>query len=759
MKLEGYMTNHSLCGAERVHNDPKTVDDGLIESVWAYAQTKTCHIGVQLKKPYIAVFWLNAKQLSPQTQVKNRQHVIHRWESRFQQHCLFAAVNTHKRTGPTSRMASVIRLLPCKKIERNTRPYADLLGSIMQKRFLQAFRTVTYLYFIAILFVFTFARSSLTLSRALSLYISISIVLFMFKLVLRSEPLLCPSIFTEVYAKLLSPTSYITLLLHLLSGYFYFKGPLVPKMELYEIRFAEPSKLPEGIPASLALHKTDKWLLLNEKYSYMVTFIILLSIIHSIVFVAGNLNVLELSPHENGRSLIQRLRNRLRYGYKPAFLSWALCLCVCPLIYYTCGRSLVLKAAHFLLFTTSAQSVIELSGFEPSSLLCSVNALLLCLFWYFSYESFMTYEALGPLHRGKTISEFVAADKNGTLVDGLARNPGQLSALTAWFELLVIAEHDANRRKSIYSDVDGEPVIWEQMHRSFQKLIEGHISELAPESKQEKAEPGADQKALRSTAAPTTVTAFLQELKGNNSAEILKSNLTETSNKASSYDVSGALPSIFKQTSAFEKKVSSFSKRLELQSNSRADRARGLLLKFASSLRTSTYSLAARFLATKFGLIFRKTVTRSLNMKIRHHQTTCFALRAMARMITRSLHEDELGYVQSTIAPTLASLDALATLLETMCRNPPVDWTDVSVKSGKAKPDISIASSLASEVTGSFAEILEVFEPYMDNLQVTDLVRSRARRTISLKGIASTEAKKAHDKLVADKVRSNYTNC
>lgn len=608
----------------------------------------------------------------------------------------------------------------------------------MKKRFYQASRTVTYLCCIVIIILSVFARDCLTLPRALSLFYCYGIVLLMYKLVLRSQPLLCSSVFTEVCAKLLSPLSYVTLLLHLLSGCFYFRGPLVPKMELYVTKVAEPSKLPEGIPASLALHKTDKWLVINEKFTYMLTFIALLAIYNSVIFVARNQNVLQLDPRENGQPLIQRLRNRLRSGYMQALLSWALCFFVCPLIYFTLGRSVSLTAAHRLLFDRSAQSVIELSGFNPSSLLFPVCAIPLSLFWYFSYQTFMTYSALGPLHRGKTVSSFVTADKNGTLVDGLARNPGRLSGLTAWYELLVIAEHDADRRKSIYSDVDGERVIWEQIHQNFQALIEGHIDKLVPKNaKKCKTHNSADHKASQNTAS-MTVTAFLQSQTGTSSADILIPNTTESKDKNTN-DASGVNSSIFKQSSALSRKLSGISKKLEFTSTSRAERARGLLLKFAHRLKKSGNSLIAKLLATKSGMVFRRTVKRSLDMKICHSQTTTFALHAIARMITRSLHEDELGYVQSTIAPTLASLDALATLLETLCRNPPVDWTDVLVKAGSVKPDSSPASLLAAEVIDSFAEIFEVFEPYMDNLQITDSVRSRARRATSRNGIADAK--------------------
>lgn len=88
-------------------------------------------------------------------------------------------------------------------------------------------------------------------------------------------------------------------------------------------------------------------------------------------------------------------------------------------------------------------------------------AFLLGCTWESAHAAFNIYFAQEPIKDGKTISE-KSPDPNGTLVSGL-KSPGLLTQVMAFAELVFISHNSPARRKSIFTDIDRKPTIWEQI--------------------------------------------------------------------------------------------------------------------------------------------------------------------------------------------------------------------------------------------------------------------------------------------------------
>lgn len=97
-------------------------------------------------------------------------------------------------------------------------------------------------------------------------------------------------------------------------------------------------------------------------------------------------------------------------------------------------------------------------------------AFLLGLIWESAHVAFDVHFSQEPIKEGKTISE-KSPDPNGTLVSGL-KSSGLLTQVMAFSELVFIANNSPARRKSIFTDVNRKPTIWEQILKECLVVIE-----------------------------------------------------------------------------------------------------------------------------------------------------------------------------------------------------------------------------------------------------------------------------------------------
>ncbi|RMD39753.1 hypothetical protein DV735_g5367, partial [Chaetothyriales sp. CBS 134920] len=108
-----------------------------------------------------------------------------------------------------------------------------------------------------------------------------------------------------------------------------------------------------------------------------------------------------------------------------------------------------------------------LVGMLPRSFLL---AMILGLTWEISCFLFLAYMATPPSNKGKPLSDF-SKDANGTLLIGLRAKRGLIKTFAFW-ELAIIAESQAERRRAIFDDID-RPTgpVWASMLDEALKVI------------------------------------------------------------------------------------------------------------------------------------------------------------------------------------------------------------------------------------------------------------------------------------------------
>lgn len=616
--------------------------------------------------------------------------------------------------------SSVIRILPRQKIERHTVPYAQVLSRALTTRALQA----SFVIFLAVL-AWAPISSVLFPSNSvkgilLTFALSVFPVLLRTKLLLSAEAPVYASAAVEFERGLFSKQFAVTSACYFLSVFVFFKGAVSSSVALYTIQRAQFSERPQGIPANLPLHQTDQWYSIHQSYLYVYGFSYLVAFLASLY--EGKRFVLDCDPKEVGMRPLRRVLNRLN-KLKTTLILFIAVAALWPVVYIAGGRWLLFKYLTFGIWST-----VELSHLQWLDLMLPVKLLPLVLLWTAGQEVLMSYLSVGPTRQGKPISCLAPSDWNGTLVNGMAREPGTLSARFAWWELLYIAEHLESRRKSIFADVDTDRVIWDEISAQIVALLTAHIGVLQKSTKELVKAPKNEQAAKEGA---------LKEIHLSSTAEILKGHLSSEVD----HDVFGdpkkvdvqppTKTNLFKPQSALEKKLAGIVSRLETDSHARADSMRHKLSEWRKLLAQKYTQWLEWLLQTEVGHFFLHTVERKVGQLIQNRQTTALAMRGVARMITHSLKEDEHGYVQATVGKTLKLLDDYATLLEALIKTPPVDKLDVRVKQHEKAPDLSVARSMLSEVNSAFIEIAQEFEPYYENLGVNQKVVARTVRAKS----------------------------
>lgn len=615
---------------------------------------------------------------------------------------------------------SVIRILPPKKLERHVVPYGLVLGRALSRRAVQALFVVILVILISSPVLKVGLLTNSTRGIAFTLVLSALPAFLRSKVLLTSERPVSSTAVLGVYNSLISTRFAVTLFCYSLSAFLYFRGGISGDFSLYTLQKAEFNVHPEGIPTTLALHQTDKWYLIHQDYLYIYGFTYLTT------FVASCCQMkhysIDCDPAEIGMKPLQRIAHRLA-KLKVSFKLWLIIAVSWPLVYAAVGRRLLFSALtmRLTLWTTR-----ELAPFRLLSMLSPLKILPLVLLWGLCQEVFMAYLSLGPTHKGKPISDMAVSDCNGTLVDGLSRKVETLSARFAWNELLYIAEHIKSRREHIFAEVDRDRVIWDQIHAGFVNVLEFHIHALRKPNK------AVEKKAPKPTVhlqhdVDTSSTAEILGVSQRKKSET-KIKVHDAFGDPKEIDTQPTKTNVFKPESALEKKLSTFTSKLQSTSNARVDMMRHKIKNYEKSARHQYTLWLERFSRTTLGKKFLPTVERRIAILVNNRQTTSFALRAIARMTTQSLSEDEHGTVQRTIGQTLTLLDEYAGLLEALINKPLLNKFDSQINKDETRPDLSVAKSMLAEVNSSFIEIAQALEPYYENLGVPPKVYERTTR-------------------------------
>lgn len=586
---------------------------------------------------------------------------------------------------------------------------------MLYSRFLASLRTVLALDALLSLAMLPFGGFKSTL---ITLVLVSTTASFLYKTLVRPEKSAYVSAASEIRHKATSLRFLASVLTLGIPASIYFSKLVAPSssIEQYTIKHFERFDDMEGIPDDWSLHTSFDMLSVNDSFLYGMGLSWGLALAFAIYIIAYEPTVLRARNSTKGH-VISLLKEAVINTAGHVGTIWGTVVTVWPIVHLQVVRKHYLLFSPYLLGKAAQYEMKSLDGFELVKDLFVIPALFLpiVIVWSVSLEVFRLLVTPTPVTKGELLSN-VSEAKNDSLLTGLAASPSSTTALMAWGELLIIAEHDEKRRKLIYEDIEGDSGAWPKIVTLALTVLRDHIEALRkPHKEAEKEKPKAEEES-----------ALKQIFKKYASAKNTHESVNVQKENAGLFHHSEPL---LNPNSALEKKFSKFAHSLESSSTTRAEKARVSLhhiyeagvkhLRAAEDILLSHYP----------GILFRKSTERILETQLRHKQTTAFTAHAVARLMTHSIAEDENGYVQDTIAPFLAAVNELSEELENVIKRPPIDRTDVKARTGAVEPDVAVAEEVLSHLNLAFTEVSQVFKPYFTNLNVDNKVIKRSART------------------------------
>lgn len=624
-------------------------------------------------------------------------------------------------------MASVIRLLPKRKLQRHTEPYTRKFARVSTRRFLHAV-------FIVIVAAALVAVPGAALLRRPFLQTWLvyagcaSVTAVMYKLALAVELPRAPSAAEGVAHELLARANYV-LLAGFAASVVGFFTLLRPEAAYYTKRVVSQST-PAGIPESLKLHRVNKWYVLDEEFYYLSSFLAIYTLGHVLWFVFTGRRALDVRDSERGVRPFDRLVRRA-----PAVAAHArafvLAAAAFPVFYFAVLRPL--RATPLRMF-----GVVELSGFKPQYALRALDVAPLVCGWSFAYECFMAYLTLGPIYRGKPISA-TATDSTGCLLTGLQTAPRKFAALVAWDELLQLATRFPERRRALFADVDEDRVAWVSVKSALVGMLREQAGRLQAEPKQKP--PAASKGAPKRPRAPSS------------SRWLLAEDPHAVQQARDSVEVHSAPASVCKAPSGpvsrLDARLEALARRLESDSDATVARAHAAGARLLARLRGSLHTLCIRVFRVAPAQYFARTFDRELSARLPHVPTTRCALQAVAALVEHAVAEDEHGYVQESVGEILLEIDGVLGRLAAVLRTPhehlPALASPVPEPLAPG-PGLDRARLLEAELESAFAAICSVFGPYFSDMKIAPAVLRRARGEKAVPRLADAhESKPVND--------------
>lgn len=603
------------------------------------------------------------------------------------------------------------------------------MAKVSTRRFLHAFRVVFMAAALASGLYSVVFRQPLVHTFLVN-SVCASLVVVLYKLVLRTEFPRSASAARELVDGVLNVNNLLVFAGFFVSSEIYFRLALVPNMAAYYTQKVQSQSVPAGIPKSLALHRNNLWYVVNEEYYYLSTFITVFTAFYALVFVFNKKYVLDIQDAENGMRPLNRLVRRLPRVQKQAFLT-LVGIAVYPIIYFSVVRPLFLTPLKLY-------GIVELTGFKFRFLFKPFSVMPLLVDFAFGYECFMAYLTLGPVYRGQPMTSTVS-DPNGCLLTGLNAKYKSLAGMLAWSELGVIADEFPDRRKSVFKDVDQDRVAWTSINASFKALIQDQTAGLKPANKpkpQETRKPNKPQNPHNSNDLHnphnTNDAHKHAERKPVPSEQLLLSrDILNPQKEQDSVAVHAEKASLYKPVSFIEKKLYTFARQLEADSDKKVEFAQKFVKKHAKTVYNYLRNAYIAFFQSPLGVPFIITFDRDLYAHLKHLRTTRYALHAMTSLISHSIAEDEFGYVQESVGEVLDEINTLTTALKLRLNNPhdhvPAVYKPVKESGGRRH---SVGQDEAHELLNNldlaFNEIAAVFRPYFGSMKVPEKVLKRA---------------------------------
>lgn len=415
---------------------------------------------------------------------------------------------------------------------------------------------------------------------------------------------------------------------------------------------------------------------------------------------------------------------------------------VCPVIYtFFLRRPAWSFTMYFAkLFWNFPRSAADPPGLVPPIspglvIRSLISGSLLVICWQTANLVFSVFISKEPLKRGQPLTG-EAKDPNGSLLNGLKAKKEAVKTFAFW-ELCLISEQFADRRKAIFSDIDREGgSAWSQISQSATEVVKGisdRINETTnPSSRQ--ATPPAEQ--------PEPVLHTLPRL----SEPPKEGNFFASSPKATSRQE--------KFGEAFSTAAKSYGQSPDWTPVARAkardvfDRASTVMLsperkrKLLSSTQEfklltdgtptrkpeNVHPLIAQFLRSPLGQPFRQTYARRLSSIVLGSPYAAVspivdAVESLHRLLVASLQEDNYGTVQSDV-PGIVRLftDTIKTLEMFVDGGLDAHWTDINFPPSSNPEAQAVARRVPNvelvlhALKRSLADLLSVFNPYMRDI-------------------------------------------
>lgn len=602
-------------------------------------------------------------------------------------------------------MVSVVRLLPRHKIVRNGVPYTKLLAWVLNARF---FNLIKFLTFVSVPFCLSqhFAFGVAFLYYFSGLLAVILVVLLARKVRIATYSQYSPSLASEIASKLFSPGYLALAAAYSLSAIIYIQVFAAGSSPLFEIIKVELPPTPPGLPKNLSASPHGTLRVVNQEFCFRHHFAVYSGFVYAFYHLIMDFDVLSSSLR------FEAPWRQLRASAYKTVVS-GLIVAVSIVFGWIAVYSISHTSVHNLykVFGLNVQGQTDFPSIR-AILGASYHFIGLLLIWTISNAAFTVYMSLGPYHRGHTISS-PSQDPNGSLLSGFQHRPGSLTQLTAWQELLFIARRDEQRRKSIFKDVDSDRVVWKLIHAEYAKLVDNTVQSLDAKPKPVE-EPQETRKAADALAQAANMSSSCLFTRPTTSTAVapLKS---ETKNVFVRARISPSMRFIDQMQDPTAKRSQDVVRWLGV-----------VVPDFKKPLLAWIDRKHRKFLLSSFGAPFRRTCERQAHKLVPQSGLLSLALESVSELIVASHDEDPFGYVQVDIAATLAQLDTLITLLDKVMKWDKNQWEDVAVQTGLVEPNFGPLSAVHESALGAFNSISSRFGDYFDDLKVKEAVKKRA---------------------------------
>lgn len=398
----------------------------------------------------------------------------------------------------------------------------------------------------------------------------------------------------------------------------------------------------------------------------------------------------------------------------------------------------------------------------------AVSGVFLLVMWQMSNLLFSVFLGQAPLKKGLPLTNG-AKDPNGSLINGLKAKRGTLVAFALW-ELCLISQDFADRRKGIFSDIDREGgSAWSQVLNATSEILKGISTRItdfqaappatapisAPKEAAEVSQPPSSGPVQlpRLSSALKEDNIFLTMPRGNSRPDKFEAAFgTVAKSYGQSADWTPSAKAIARQ--AFDRasaivlspeqkqKISASAQELKQLTSATVDTTQ------AGNSSGILHPFLQKLLRSPVGAPLRRSYARRLREVVLgspYEQTACIidASESLARLLVASLSEDQFGKVQNDV-PAVVRLftDTILTLESfTSDKGLNVHWTDVDFpvkadeETKKNARKVENVELVLCSLKHNLSELLAAFRPYLSNVGVVGKDLRLARQAAGLSAL------------------------